>query len=319
MKSRVTEAQKGLALFVVIWVIAILMVTALSFSFLTHTETYATRGFKESAGKKFLAEAGVDRGVIEILYRKANLNNPLIQEGSEPWKADGTLYKEKAGDGYYTVSIVGEAGKIDINKAPDVLLKNLLLNTGISEEQADSIVDCIMDWKDPSGLTRLHGAGNDYYQALPVPYSVKGAYFDTLEELLLVKGVTPDLLYGDGSHKGIIDFLTVKSGIAQINLNYAPKEVLMAIPGMTPDVADNIIQFRQTQTITDPAEAMPGANYQVMQPFIASSGEGTVFSIDATGYEGNEKSGYPVKAIVNIDSDSAYRYLYYKSPQSRGQ
>lgn len=310
--DRYYKEQKGLALFVVLWVLAILMVTVLSFSFLTRTETHATLGFKDTAERKFLAEAGIERAIIEILYRKQNIANVITPEGSEVWKADGTVYKEQLGDGFYTVSIMGEAGKLDINKSSEVLLKNLLLNSGIKEDAADSLVDCIMDWKDPSGMTRLHGAGNDYYMSLPVPYSIKGAPFDTLDELLLVKGVTPALLYGNGSQKGINDFLTV-NGLGQINLNYAPKEVLMAVPGMSADISDNIIRFRQDQFIQNVQEPLAGANYQPMALFI-TAGEGNVFTIDAVGQKGNEKTGYPIRATVMIESDNTYRYLYYKSP-----
>jgi general secretion pathway protein K len=311
------SGQKGLALLVVLWVVAILMVTVLSFSFLSRTETHATLGFKDAAEKKFLAEAGIERAIIEILYRKQNIANPITLEGSEVWKADGTVYNGQLGDGFYTVSIMGEAGKLDINKASDVLLKNLLLNSGIEEDEADSIVDCIMDWKDPSGLTRLHGAGNDYYMSLPIPYNIKGADFDTLEELLLVKGVTPALLYGNGSQKGIIDFLTV-NGLAQVNLNYAPKEVLMVVPGMSAAAADNIIQFRNDQPITNAQEALAGADYQAISPFI-TAGEGNVFTIDAAGHKGNEETGYPIRATVIIDSDNKCKYLYYKSPAYKVQ
>ncbi len=306
------SSQKGIALLVVLWVLAILMVMVFSFSFLTRTETHATLGFKDTAERKFLAEAGIERAIVEILYRKQNIANPVTLEGSEMWKADGTVYKGQLGDGFYTVRIVGEAGKLDINMAPEVLLKNLLLNYGINQDEADSIVDCIMDWKNPSGLTRLHGAGNDYYMSLPVPYNIKGSTFDTLEELLLVKGVTPALLYGAGSQKGIIDFLTV-NGLAQINLNYAPKDVLMALPGMTAEAADNIIQLRGDQLITNVQEAMAGANYEAMSPFV-TAGEGNIFTIDATGHTGNEEAGYPIRATVIIDSGIKYRYLYYKSP-----
>jgi len=311
------SGQKGMALMVVLWVLAILMVTVLSFSFVTRTETHATLGFKDTAERKFLAEAGIERAVIEILYRKQNIANPITLEGSEVWKADGTMYKGQLGDGYYSVSIMGETGKIDINKASEVLLKNLLLNSGLKEDAADSIVDCIMDWKDPSGLTRLHGAGSDYYMSLPVPYGIKGADFDTLEELLLVKGVTPALLYGDSSQKGIIDFLTV-NGLAQIDLNYAPKEVLMALPGMSAGAADNIIQLRSDQPITNAQEALAGASYQAMSPFV-TAGEGNVFTIDAAGHKGNEETGYPIRATVIIDTDNKCKYLYYKSPAYKVQ
>ncbi|HKN18161.1 MAG TPA: hypothetical protein VJW95_00080, partial [Dissulfurispiraceae bacterium] len=197
------------------------------------------------------------------------------------------------------------------------LLKNLLLNAGVTEDAVDTIVDSVMDWKDPSGLTRLHGAGNDYYMSLPIPYNVKGGDFDTLEELLLVKGVTPALLYGDGSQHGIIDFLTV-NGMPTINLNYAPKEVLMTIPGMPSDTADNIILFRKDQPINNVQEALAGADFQPMAPFI-TAGEGNVFTIDAVGHKGNEKTGYPIRATVMIESDNKYRYLYYKSPAYKVQ
>jgi general secretion pathway protein K len=306
-----------MALFVVLWVLAILMITVFSFSRVTRTETHATLGFKDAAERKFLAEAGIERGIIELLYRKQNIANPVTLEGSEIWKADGTVYNGQLGDGFYTVSILGDAGKLDINKASDVLLKNLLLNAGVKEDAADTIVDSVMDWKDPSGLTRLHGAGTDYYMSLPIPYNVKGGNFDTLEELLLVKGVTPALLYGEGSQHGIIDFLTV-NGLPSINLNYAPKEVLMAIPGMPSDTADNVIQFRKDQPIINAQEPLAGADYQLIAPFI-TAGEGNVFTIDAVGHKRNEKTGYPIRATVMIQSDNKWIYLYYKSPAYKAQ
>ncbi len=214
-----------MALIIVLWVLTILMVTVLSFSFLTRTETHATLAFKETAARKFLAEAGIERSIFEIYYRRQNVNNAVTLEGSEPWKADGTAYSDRVGKGSYTVSLMGEAGKLDINKSSQVLLKDLLVNSGIKDDEADIIVDSLMDWKDPSGLTRLHGAGNDYYMSLAIPYAVKGAPFYTVEELLLVKGVTPAILYGEGGRKGIINFLTVNSESGLVNLNYAPREV----------------------------------------------------------------------------------------------
>ena len=86
--------------------------------------------------------------------------------------------------------------------------------------------------------------------SLPNPYKAKNANFDTLEELLLVKGMTSEILYGNNEKKGIIDLLTVYSRTSiKINVNAAPKEVLMAIPGITPEIADSIISFREHDEI----------------------------------------------------------------------
>ena len=315
MNNRNSQSTNGLALLVVLWVMAILMVTVLSFSFFTRTETNAALVFKESAEKKFLAEAGVERAIIEIFYRRQNAANPITLEGAEVWKADGSEYKDHVGDGYYKVRITGEAGKLDINKASDLLLKDLFLNSGIKEAEADIIVDSLMDWKDPNGLTRLHGAGSDYYKSLPIPYNIKNASFDSVEEVLLVKGMSPGILYGDGNQKGIIDFLTVYSGNSAINLNFAPKEVLMAVPGIPADMADAIIQYRNGQPIKNIQEAVSG-NYQQIAPYLTTD-EGNIYTIEAEGHRENDRAGYPIKATVIVDSNNKYRYLYYKSPAYR--
>ncbi|HEX8948719.1 MAG TPA: hypothetical protein VF790_07150, partial [Dissulfurispiraceae bacterium] len=175
----------------VLWVLIILTAAVLSFSFLSRTDAFSTLSFKEGMERKFLAEAGMERAIMELFYLKQNAGALVVDKKTEAWKADGTPYDVQWGEGSYTVSIMGESGKLDINTVSEAVLKNLLLNHGVKDEEADGIVDCIMDWKDPDDLVRLHGAESDYYMSLPNPYKAKNADFDTLEELLLVKGVTP--------------------------------------------------------------------------------------------------------------------------------
>jgi len=319
--TNTTESQRGIALLLVLWVLTILMVIVLSFTFMARTETQATLSFKEGTEKKFIAEAGMERGIMELFYRNVYKGQSIEFEGSEVWKTDGTLYSSPIGDGYYTVRIIDESGKLDINTVNDVVLKNLLINIGVQEEEVDTIVDSIMDWKDPDDLHRLHGAESDYYMSLPNPYNAKNANFDTVEELLLVKGVTPEILYGsasDGEKRGIIDFLTVNSNRSRINVNAAPKEVLMAIPGMTPEIADTIIDYRQNKEIGNILEVggIPAEDVNLMAPYIDTSGSIT-FGIEAVGHKGgekNEKGGYAIKATVMIAGTNIFRYVYYKSP-----
>lgn len=303
----------------VLWVLTILMVIVLSFSFMARTETHSTLSFKEGMEKKFLAEAGVERGITELFYRNVYKNQTLVLEGTEVWRTDGTVYSSQLGDGYYTIRVTDESGKVDINTVSDVVLKNLLINLGIQEEEVDTIVDSIMDWKDPDDLHRLHGAESDYYMSLPNPYKAKDANFDALEELLLVKGMTSEILYGSasgGEKRGIINFLTINSGMNKININAAPKEVLMAIPGMTPEFADMIINYRNTKEIINMQEiGITGENYNLMAPYISTAGS-NIFTIEAAGYKGREKGGYAIRATVTITGNNSYKYVYYKSPIS---
>ncbi len=344
------KGKRGIALMMVLWVLAILSVIVMSFSYMTRTETFASLSFRNQITKKFIAEGGIERGVMEIFYRRQNLQAAVLEEGKEPWKMDGTPYKVDVENGSAVVMIMDESGKINLNNLNDtsgIIFKNLLMNSGVKEEVADTIVDSLLDWKDPDDLVRLHGAESDYYKSLPVPYKAKDGNLDSVEELLLVKGVTPEIVYGDGKKKGIIDFVTVfpKSAVQgnlSINLMSAPREVLAAIPGIGADDIEAIMTIREGQQ-KDPAAAaqeIQAFQAKIQPPFnsMVIRGEGTVFSIKSLGLLGTDKSGYGVIATVGMTQTSGapvaapvqaaagqpattltnnkppFTYLYYKSP-----
>lgn len=310
------KSEKGVALLMVLWVLTILMVIVLSFSFMARTETHATLAFKERMEMKYLAEAAIQRGIQEIFYMKQNPQLAQL-EGSDIWKTDGTPYSGRLGEGDYAVRITDESGKIDINTLNDtsgIILKTLLINMGVQDENADTIVDSILDWKDADDLVRLHGAESDYYMSLPNPYKAKNANFDTLEELVLVKGMSYDIFFGSQGEKGLVDFITINSNMNVINVNAAPKEVLMAVPGITPEIADAIISYRQDKKIMTVQEVgIPPQS----TPYI-SNADGNTFAIVGLGHRGEEKKGYPIKAVVTLASNK-YKYLYYKSPVTISQ
>lgn len=299
------KASRGIALLLVLWVLTALMVIVFAFSFSTKVETRSTISFKEEMEKRFISQAGLDRGIVEIYYNKRFLNIPE----KESWRLDGTPYTGEFGGGYYEVRIMDENGKVDINTAPDVLLKNLLVQLGLKNEESDAVVDAIMDWKDTDDLRRLSGAESDYYMTLPNPYKAKNANFDSVEELIFVKGMTPEILYGNKGKKGLIEFVTIHSRSAQVSINSAPREVLLSVPGITAEIADNIISYRENKRITNPSEVGVPMESNPYLSYVDSN----VFSIDSTGYKGDGKGGYTIRATVMIEGEN-YRYLYYKSP-----
>ncbi len=127
--------------------------------------------------------------------------------------------------------LVEESSKLDLNSAPVEMLEEL---AGMTEEIAAAIVD----WRDEDEEVSDHGAESQVYLGRSEPYRAKNAPFETVEEALLVNGMTRELLYGDGSGaplgmegmsrsgpfmneryrvRGLFDHLTVWSASSNMN------------------------------------------------------------------------------------------------------
>jgi general secretion pathway protein K len=315
--KRTINTEDGIALLMVLWVITLLMILVMSFSLLTRTEANSTVFFRNGVQKKFFAEAALERAIVEIYHRQIYLNQTVVLEGNEVVRIDGTANNGSIGTGRYVFRLFNESGKINLNAVgarSEVILNNLLVNLGITKEKADTIVDSILDWIDTDELHRLNGAESDYYESLPNPYKAKNARLDTVEELLLIKGMSPDILFGTKEQKGLIHFVTIYRTTTKINIKAAPKEVLMSLPGITEDVVNKIIEQRETAEFTiQDLQKIPGVNYRAMFQFI-DMGESNVYTIESVGFQREEKKGYGIRAIVSVESEGTPRFVYYKSP-----
>lgn len=115
--------------------------------------------------------------------------------------ADGGGYEQRFG-------VIDEGGKLNINSmialdaTGEALYNALLKIPNVTPEIADAIVD----WVDADDTRRASGAESSEYSSLPNPYKAKNGPLNSLDELLLVQGVTPDLLYGgDRNRNGVMD------------------------------------------------------------------------------------------------------------------
>ncbi len=245
----------GVALVLIIWVMVILIAIVGEFSYSMRTEINITRNFKEEEEAYQLALAGIEFAKIEIFSAPeeenmyVNENDVLLfnQDEEEPER------KGNLGNGSFEYIITDEDGKLNINTASVEELKYIFLDSGVDITEVDTIVDSIIDWRDKNDLHMLNGAEEDYYQSLPVPYSSKDGPFDSVEELLLVKGMTPEIFYGSEDEEGekvfegVTKYLTVK-GSNRININTASRLVLEAVLGI--EMANNIIQQREAGPIS---------------------------------------------------------------------
>jgi len=313
------EKESGVALIIILWMMVLLIVMTLAFSVMVRTETFSTITFKEQQENKYLAEAGLQKAMLEIIYRNANKNNVQKHDETDVYPTDGTFRQGKLDDGLYSIGITDESGKININLLTDVsgiILNNLLVNLGVEKSRADTIVDSILDWKDADDLHRLNGAESDYYMSLPNPYKAKDGNFDNLEELLLVKGMTRDILYGTGEKPGLINFLTVYTSTAQININAAKPEVLKAIPSMTDDMVQTILNYRTSDNGKKDGsglQTMLSAGYAQIASYVTIAGS-NVYSVEVIGYKQENMGHYPIRAVLVVEGANSCRIVSYQSP-----
>lgn len=256
------EKEKGAILIITLWILAILTVMAAGFGYRMVLELKLV-GYQLGRLKVlYLAKAGVRRAVLELGRDKNNYDALR-----EPWSDNEEAFREiKLGEGKFTVSypfpeddeektvivygMIDEERKVNINKASRETLESLLELT--DEPLSFDISASIVDWRDKDSRPEEGGAEDPYYQSLEKPYNCKNSDFEGIEELLLVKGMTPQTL------SRIQDMITIY-GDGKININTAGKRVLQAlgqsavrtqkIPGADENTADElaekIIRFRR--------------------------------------------------------------------------
>ncbi|MFZ5797926.1 MAG: type II secretion system minor pseudopilin GspK [Desulfobulbaceae bacterium] len=130
-------------------------------------------------------------------------------------------------------------------------------------EQAEALLDALRDWIDDDGNERDKGAESGYYEGLNPPYTTRNGPIAYPEELLLIRGMTPALFYGNGEYLGLSRFITVAAGDGKINLNTAPPQILAALaPNIDEEAVGKLVEFRQEEDNRE-ALATPGWYKQV--------------------------------------------------------
>lgn len=194
--------ERGFALAVVLWLVALLSMMALSLGAMQRTETTAAANLLEGGRARAAAQAGIQLAILDLMRAPAVRKLTL----------DGELYETRYGDAVIRISAMDEAGKVDLNFAPGPLLDELLRAAGVEEEiDRLHLVDAILDWRDTDELKRIHGAERDEYLAAGFSYTPRNAPFQSIEEISLVLGMSAPLYHR------IAGSITVFTGASGIN------------------------------------------------------------------------------------------------------
>lgn len=221
--SPVSSPRRGTILVIVLVVVVLLTLAAAHYSSWMTTELEATVMTTADVQARMLADSGAEY-VAALLSNQGStgtdnfLHNPELFLGINvvdsnfdrargrftiiaPLEQDDTATRVRYG-------LIDESAKLNLNLLDQLDLddeesRTLLLGLPYMTEE---IADAIRDWIDSDDTSREYGVESEYYESLTPAYSAKNGPLETIDELLLVKGVTPDLLYGeDANRNGLLD------------------------------------------------------------------------------------------------------------------
>lgn len=269
--------KKAVVLVLTLWMVVVLTVIASSLAFDVQVNSKLALLQKQQAEAYSLAKSAVAAGMTHLqndmlIDYQENPNQPY-DAFSDVWAQPDVKEKDldtEMGKGTFRFDISDEEGKINIRFASFKLLKAMVEFYGLEAPDSDDLAYAIIDWRDGDDMAQGQGAGskeNEYYSGLlgqkinsrttadQLIYQAANEDFLTIEELLDVAGMTPELYYGydpesqdakeektrndialgkyihapkkkrKADELAIKDIITVRSS-GKINLNTAPEEVL---------------------------------------------------------------------------------------------
>ncbi len=217
--SRCPQKRPGFVLLSVLIVVTLLALAAYQFSDFMSGESRAALNTLRSAQTKELAESGIhyaaavlsDPEQFETLLARNPYDNPgvfqqVVVQPSVNGSSEGMFSIFAINEDEFTANYIpfrygvsDESGKINLNTlieadpSGEVALEILLSLPGMT----DAIANAILDWIDEDEEIRPNGAESQSYSGRLPPYRAKNGRLNTLEELLLVRGMTPELLFGN--------------------------------------------------------------------------------------------------------------------------
>jgi competence ComEA-like helix-hairpin-helix protein len=288
-------AFKGSILVGLLWCVAILSLVVVSVLHTSRIDLMAQKNYGDRIQAHYLALAGIEKAKA-LLYQNARDRSRTQKNHSGELYNSSQQFRDVAlGRGKFRVfrrgrqdegggiiyGVSDEESRLNVNYASLNELTNL-------DRMTTYIAGAIMDWRGSGGGGNTNGANADYYLSLQPPYYPRNGPFETVRELLMVRGITRDLLFGDDKHEngflptagdgpedtlsadnpasdsdgGWAGLMTVSSldknltagGQDRVNVQTADENALTGVRGITPAIARAIVAYRgqnQLQSIAD--------------------------------------------------------------------
>jgi general secretion pathway protein K len=255
----------------VLWLAAALSAIAFSIANTVRGETERTATGVDGVRAYYLASGSIDRAILHMMWG-SGVRNP---DGSPRYYEPGMPFlRFNYPSGEAVVEIIPESSKLNLNSAKPEDFHRLLMALGVDPERAFEIAMAIADWRRPAPPGSL-GPFDSYYLSRVPSFPARHASFEEIEEVLLVKGMTPELFYGgydrDAEGRliprpGLRDCVSVYGSNGAFDVNSVEPALMVAV-GVPPELARLISETRRTmpfrrmeQVLALAGAAAPGLN-----------------------------------------------------------
>ncbi len=242
------RGQSGVALILVVWTFAVLAVLAAEFARAMRDDALSTRNFKQETIAHYVCVAAINEVILALQDRRER--GDLEADEAEDQGIVDPVETLNFGDGQwvegefngtkYEVRTTDEGGRLGLNDVSPEVLRLVFRNLEYEQDVGDVITDSIIDWRDEDDAHGINGAEDEYYEGLRRPYQCKDAPFDTIDELLLVRGVTEEIYYGTEEVPGLRDLFSVFNRTKRLNLGSVTPEMMIAIAGLDREEAEEL-------------------------------------------------------------------------------
>lgn len=257
------EQERGIALLLVIWTLALLSAIAVAVTADGRSARRIAQNVEQAARDRALAEGGIRWGIAQLLDGQGQRRLPL----------DGRMQSVEIGTARVLVGVEAETGKFDLNTSPPAVLENLLLQAGAAAAEARRVVAAAEVYR---GANRAEPGR-----------SRRPAFLETLD----LRRITS---LDEALYREILPFITVYSGTPRLDPAVAPKQVLLAVPGLTIQQVEAMVHSRQQPGPAAPLQQTYGEASSYLGP-----SRPVIFRIRSAIQTGAE-SAVSASAIVEI-------------------
>ena len=252
--ERIASDQSGMALVLTLLTISFLVAVTVQLMLTIDRQLAVSTAQREQVRLDGMVLAGLNLARAALA---ADQKENAFESPHDAWATfDPDRLKALTGDVTLKVTVADLGGRLQVNalgsgtKEAYRQIWMRLLQSGrfavAGADEAEDLLDALADWVDQDDEERHGGAEESFYRGRTPAYSCRNGPVATIEELLLVKGVTWELLFGDAGHEALADYITVMGEDGVLNLNTAPLPVVQALsPDMTPNLAQELIDFRE--------------------------------------------------------------------------